>query len=54
VLSALGMQPWAYAVYAIAAAALIIVLHWGNIQRIIAGTEPRFGKGGSRREGAQA
>jgi len=54
VLSALGMQPWAYAVYAIAAAALIIVLHWENIQRIIAGTEPRFGEGGSRREGAQA
>jgi glycerol-3-phosphate acyltransferase PlsY len=52
VLAALDMQPWAYAYYAIAAAVLILVLHWENIQRLVAGTEPRFGEGGDRREGA--
>ena len=52
VLAALDMQPWAYAYYAIAATVLILVLHWENIQRLLAGTEPRFGEGGDRREGA--
>ncbi len=54
VLAAFDLHPWAYAIYAIAAAVLIIVLHWENVQRLLAGTEPRFGEGGNRREGAQA
>ena len=54
VLAALDLHPWAYAIYAIAAAALIVALHWENVQRLVAGTEPRFGEGGSRHEGAQA
>ena len=54
VLAALDTQPWAYAIYAIVAAVLIVVLHWENVQRLIAGTEPRFGEGGDRREGAPA
>ena len=53
VLAAFDLHPWAYAIYAIAAAVLIIVLHWENVQRLLAGTEPRFGEGGNRREGAQ-
>ena len=54
VLAALDIHSWAYAIYGIAAAVLIIVLHWENIQRIKAGTEPRFGQGGDRREEAEA
>ena len=54
VLAAFDLHPWAYAIYAIAAAILIVALHWENVQRLVAGTEPRFGEGGSRREGAQA
>ncbi len=50
VLAALDYHPWAFAVYAIASAAQIIMLHRENIQRIIAGTEPRLGRGGERRE----
>lgn len=52
VLAALDVHPWAYAFYTIVAAILIVVLHWENIQRLLAGMEPRFGEGGSRREGA--
>ena len=52
VLAALDVHPWAYSVYAIVAAVLIVALHWENVQRLLAGTEPRFGEGGSRREGA--
>lgn len=54
VLAMVDVHPWAYAIYTIAAAVLIVVLHWENVQRLIAGTEPRFGEGGNRREGAQA
>ena len=50
VLAALDLHPWAYAVYAIVAAALLIVLHRENVERLIAGTEPKIGQGGSRRE----
>ena len=52
VLAAVGFHSWAYAVYAVIAAALVIVLHRENIERLIAGTEPRLGAGGSRRERA--
>lgn len=49
VLAAFGIQSWAYAVYAIVAAALIVVLHRENLKRLIAGTEPKLGRGGERR-----
>jgi acyl phosphate:glycerol-3-phosphate acyltransferase len=53
VLAAIDWQPWAYAVYAVIAAIQVEVLHWENIQRIVAGTEPKIGRGGERRpEGA--
>ena len=53
VLAALGMQPWAYAGYAVVSAGLLLVLHRQNISRLLAGTEPRIGEGGDRRaEGA--
>src|SRR3990170_4559466 len=34
------------------ATALVIVRHWGNIQRLVRGTEPKLGKGGGRRNAA--
>lgn len=52
VLAATGIHSWAYAVYAIVAAALIVVLHRENLKRLLAGTEPKLGRGGQRREGA--
>lgn len=52
VLAALDVHPWPYAIYAAVAAAIIVVLHRENIERIIAGTEPRIGAGGERREAA--
>lgn len=51
-LAAAGVHPWAYAVYASVAAALVVALHRENIERILAGTEPKLGRGGERREGA--
>lgn len=54
VLSAIGVQPWAYAVYATIAAAMVIVLHRENIQRLLNGTEPKIGRGGTQREDAPA
>lgn len=51
VLAATGYHPWAYAVYAVLAAALVLGLHRENIERIIAGTEPKIGRGGGQREG---
>ncbi len=52
-LAALDMQPWAYAGYAVVAAGMLLVLHRENIERLLAGTEPRMGEGGDRRaEGA--
>lgn len=50
VLAAADVHPWAYAVYAIVAAAQIVLLHWENIRRLLAGTEPRLGRAGERRE----
>ncbi len=52
VLAAVGIHPWAYAVYTIVAAALIVVLHRENVKRLIAGTEPKLGRGGERRADA--
>jgi glycerol-3-phosphate acyltransferase PlsY len=52
VLAALGISPWAYAVYAIGAAAIIVFRHRANISRLIAGTEPKIGRGGEKRADA--
>jgi glycerol-3-phosphate acyltransferase PlsY len=52
VLAATGYHPWAYAVYTLIAAAIVVVLHRENIARVIAGTEPKLGSGGERRAGA--
>ncbi len=52
VLAALDLHPWAYAIYAIVAAVLVLVLHRENIERLLAGTEPKFGQGGEHRETA--
>lgn len=52
-LAAVGFHPWAYAVYAIIAAVMVLALHRDNIERIIAGTEPKIGRGGERRERGQ-
>ncbi len=48
-LAAAGVLPVAYAVYAGLAGALIVVLHRENIRRLLAGTEPKIGRGGGRR-----
>ncbi len=50
VLAALDMTPWPYAAYAVIAAVLIVALHRDNVRRLIAGTEPRMGEGGDKRE----
>ena len=50
VLAVIGVNPWAYAVYAIGAASIILYKHRPNIVRLLAGTEPRIGRGGERRE----
>jgi glycerol-3-phosphate acyltransferase PlsY len=50
VLAMVGVHPWAYAIYALIAAAMVLVLHRENIERLIAGTEPRIGQGGTQRE----
>jgi len=49
VLAALGISPPAYAAYAVATAALIVYKHRPNIERLLAGTEPRIGRGGEKR-----
>lgn len=41
--------PQPYALYAVVAAGLILVLHRENIARLRAGTEPKIGQGGGRR-----
>jgi glycerol-3-phosphate acyltransferase PlsY len=48
-LAAWGVLPPAYAVYASLGAALIVVLHRENIGRLLAGKEPKIGRGGERR-----
>ncbi|MCH7511624.1 MAG: hypothetical protein IIB19_04570 [Chloroflexi bacterium] len=54
ILAAMGIHPWAYAVYGVIAAALLLVLHRENLRRLLAGTEPKLGQGGERREGPPA
>jgi glycerol-3-phosphate acyltransferase PlsY len=49
-----GVEPWAYAVYALLAGLLLVVLHRENVRRLLAGTEPRLGRGGERRAGVSA
>ena len=44
-------QPTAFGVFGVVAATMIVVLHRDNIQRLRAGTEPKFGEGGKRRAG---
>lgn len=52
VLAVLDVSPPAYAVYGCAAAAVILFRHRANISRLLAGTEPRIGKGGEKRDEA--
>lgn len=40
------------AVFGAFATALVLLRHWGNIRRLIRGTEPKLGEGGSRRKPA--
>jgi glycerol-3-phosphate acyltransferase PlsY len=44
-----GKSVW-YLVYGLAAGILIVVLHKGNIQRLLAGTERKIGEKGERKE----
>ena len=44
-----GKPVW-YLIYGLAAGILIVVLHKGNIQRLLAGTERKIGEKGERRE----
>jgi glycerol-3-phosphate acyltransferase PlsY len=48
-LAATDRVPNAYAVFAVVAATLIVVLHRDNIGRLLAGTEPKLGQGGGKR-----
>jgi glycerol-3-phosphate acyltransferase PlsY len=43
-------KPAWYLVYSLAAGILIVVLHKGNIHRLLAGTERKIGEKGERRE----
>jgi glycerol-3-phosphate acyltransferase PlsY len=52
VLATTGISPWAYAAYAAASACIIVFRHRANISRLIAGTEPRIGRGGEKRAAA--
>lgn len=38
-----GVHGWANFYFAVAAGGLVTALHRGNIQRLVAGTESRFG-----------
>ncbi len=49
IFAAAGWTPIAYAAYTVAAAVLLIVLHRDNVQRLLAGTEPKIGQGGRPR-----
>ena len=48
VAAALGWTEWVYAVFAFFATALVEYKHIPNIQRLLAGTEPKIGRGGDR------
>jgi len=49
VFAAVGIHAWALAFAAVCGATLIVVLHRDNIKRLLAGTEPKVGRGGQRR-----
>ncbi|HYM14960.1 MAG TPA: glycerol-3-phosphate 1-O-acyltransferase PlsY [Dehalococcoidia bacterium] len=51
VLAVRGVSPPAYAAFAVPTALLIIYKHRANIGRLLAGTEPRIGRGGEKRGG---
>jgi glycerol-3-phosphate acyltransferase PlsY len=53
VLAAMDVSPPAYAAYAIVAAALIVWKHRPNIERLLAGTEPKIGRGGEKRAASE-
>jgi len=53
-LAATNRVPDAYAVFAVAAASLIVWQHRSNITRLRAGTEPKLGQGGERRKSDRA
>ncbi len=38
-----GRSPWAYFAFGVAGCALILINHWDNIQRLLAGTERKIG-----------
>ena len=44
VLMLVAQQPWAYVLFGIAASIYGVWRHWANIQRLLAGTEPRLGQ----------
>jgi glycerol-3-phosphate acyltransferase PlsY len=44
-----GIVPYAFAIFGGVASALVLFRHRGNIQRLLAGTEPKIGQGGQRR-----
>lgn len=46
VLALAGLVPFAYVVYGVLAAAIVILQHRENIRRLLAGTEPKVGQGG--------
>ncbi|MFN0094852.1 MAG: glycerol-3-phosphate 1-O-acyltransferase PlsY [Dehalococcoidia bacterium] len=48
VLAIAGVEPWASAAFAIFAVALVEYMHIPNIRRLLAGTEPKIGRGGDR------
>jgi glycerol-3-phosphate acyltransferase PlsY len=52
-LAILDVSPPAYAVYAAAASVLIVWKHRPNMERLIAGTEPKLGRGGSKRSASE-
>ena len=49
ILAATGQQPAAFAWYGAAAVALVEYKHIPNIRRLLAGTEPKIGRGGERK-----
>ena len=48
-LAVAGLVPYAFAIFGGIALALVLFQHRENIQRLLAGTEPKIGKGGQRR-----
>jgi glycerol-3-phosphate acyltransferase PlsY len=54
ILAFMDIMPAAYAVYAVGSSAIIVFRHRANIARLLAGTEPRIGKGGEKRASGAA